>query len=310
MSARIIRIACVVFAVALCPSLVAFAADAPFHDTAQKLYASLSDEQKKQATLPYDSPDRDSQVYTGGVRAGVHIKDLSDEQQKLAMTLLTSFCSDYGKRKAIEVADQPSNTKDPTTGFARYYLCFFGEPGEGRNYAWRIAEHHLTVVHMEFAKGEPASFGPILLGANPPTLWDEEEEKLLALWSAMTPDEQKASQQPGKGIASEMLKGDGARAGVRVGDLKPSARAAARAMFDQRLSFVAEPIAARIKKILDSQGGLNAMHLVYYGKVEKKCRDGGRWDFKLAGPGFLCDYEGNRAHIHLSMKGTLSGAKQ
>ena len=37
--------------------------------------------------------------------------------------------------------------------------------------------------------------------------------------------------------------------------------------------------------------------------------DGGRWDFKLAGKSFLCDYEGSRAHIHFSMKGKLAETK-
>lgn len=166
------------------------ASAASFQKSAQHLYASLSDEQKNEATLPFDSPERTREVFTGGERAGIQIKKLNADQQKLAMSMLVAFTSDYGKQKAIDIADQESNTADPTTGFARYYLCFFGEPGEGKTYAWRIAEHHLTLVHIEFDKGEPTSFGPILLGANPPTLWDEEEEKMIALHAAMTPDEQ------------------------------------------------------------------------------------------------------------------------
>jgi hypothetical protein len=132
----------IAFAVACSSPVAALAGKLSFHEIAQDLYGSFTPEQKKQALLPYDSKERTSEVFTGGPRAGVHIKDLSEEQQRLAMILLTSFCSDYGKRKAIEVADQPSNTKDPTTGFGRYYVCFFGEPGEGKTYAWRIAEHH------------------------------------------------------------------------------------------------------------------------------------------------------------------------
>lgn len=298
-------------AVALALSLAAFAsaAEVNLQKNAQQLYSSLSDDQKKQATLPYDAPERTKEVFTGGVRAGIHIKDLNQDQQQLAMQLLTGFTSDYGRKKSIEIADQPSNTQDPTTGFGRYYLCFFGEPGEGKTYAWRIAEHHLTIVHMEIEKGEPTSFGPILLGANPATLWDTEEENLLALYSAMTPDEQAKSKRTGKGISSEMLKDDSA--GIRVGDLNPSAKKAAEKMFDQRLSFYSEPIVARVKKIVESNGGLDAMRIVYYGDVNnKKCRDGGRWDFKLAGKSFLCDYEGSRAHIHLSMKGKLAAESQ
>ena len=298
-------------AVALALSLAAFAsaAEVNLQKNAQQLYSSLSDDQKKQATLPYDAPERTKEVFTGGVRAGIHIKDLNQDQQQLAMQLLTGFTSDYGRKKSIEIADQPSNTQDPTTGFGRYYLCFFGEPGEGKTYAWRIAEHHLTIVHMEIEKGEPTSFGPILLGANPATLWDTEEENLLALYSAMTPDEQAKSKRTGKGISSEMLKDDSA--GIRVGDLNPSAKKAAEKMFDQRLSFYSEPIVARVKKIVESNGGLDAMRIVYYGDVNnKKCRDGGRWDFKLAGKSYLCDYEVSRAHIHLSLKGKLAAESQ
>jgi hypothetical protein len=281
------------------------AGSASLQQLASDVYASLTPEQKKQATLPYDSPERTKEIFNGGERAGVQIKSLNADQQQLAMSLLTGFTSDYGRRKAIEVSDQASNTSDPTTGFARYYLCFFGEPGAGKTYAWRIAEHHLTLVHMEVESGEPTSFGPILLGANPPTLWDEEEEKLLALYAAMTPEEKaKAQQKQAKGISTAAFKGSG----VRVGELSASAKQAAQAVLDHRLSFFSDPIAARIKKIIASQGGLDAMQIAYYGTVDKKCRDGGRWDFKLASPnaGFLCDYEGSRAHIHLSMKGKLA----
>ena len=233
----------------------------------------------------------------------MHIKDLGAEQQEQAQGLLKAFTSEYGMKKAIEIADQPSNTADPTTGFGRYYLCFFGEPGPGKTYAWRIAEHHLTVVHVEVEKGQAVSVGPILLGANPPTLWDTEEEKMIALYTAMTPQEQARAQQKGKGISSEAFKGQG----IFVKDLGPSAKDAARAVLENRLSFFSAPLRERIEKVMASQGGLDAMQVAFYGKPEKKCRDGGRWDFKLAGAqgGFLCDYEGSRAHIHLSMKGAL-----
>ena len=294
------------FTLALSLAAFASAAQPDLQKTAQQLYASLSDDQKKQATQPYDAPERTREVFTGGVRAGIHIKDLNQDQQQLAMALLTGFTSDYGRKKALAIADQPSNTNDPTTGFGRYYLCFFGEPGEGKTYAWRIAEHHLTIVHMEIEKGQPSSFGPILLGANPPTLFDDEEDKLLALYAAMTPDEQAKSKQSGKGISSEILKSE---VGIKVGDLNPSAKKAAQAMFDHRLSFYSDDITTRVKKIVESNGGLDAMRIVYYGDVNKKCRDGGRWDFKLAGKSFLCDYEGSRAHIHFSMKGQLAETK-
>ena len=274
---------------------------APATDPALALYASLSDAQKKEATLPFDSPERSKQLFPGGKRAGVQIRTLSDEQQKLATAMLTGFTSDYGKQKALAIADQKPDNPVDQPGFGRYYVCFFGEPGEGKTYAWRIAEHHLTLVHVEVEKGQPSNFGPILLGANPPTLWDTEEEKLIALYQAMSPAERQQAGNGGKGISGEAFKGNG----IKVGQLTPTAKAAAQAMLDQRLSFFSDEIRQRITKILDSQGGIDAMTIAYFGDADKKCRDGGRWDFKLSGPTFLCDYEGTRGHIHMSMKGTL-----
>jgi hypothetical protein len=278
----------------------------PINETAEKLYATLSDEQKKEASLPADSPERNKMVFTGGKRAGIKIRTLNDDQKKLAIELLTAFTSDYGKQKALAIADQKTNNPADDPGFERYYVCFFGDVGPGKTYAWRIAEHHLTLVHVEVEKGEPKSFGPILLGADPPTLWDDEEDKMIALFNAMSPAERSKANQQGKGISTESPKGEG----IRVGDLSPSAKEAAKAVLDNRLTFFAEPIRKEILSILDSQGGLDAMQVVFYGPAEKKCRDGGRWDFKLFGKSFLCDYEGTRGHIHLSMKGQLQDRKQ
>ena len=63
----------------------------PINESAEKLYATLSDEQKKEATLPLDSPERNKMVFTGGKRAGIKIRTLTEEQKKLAIELLTAF---------------------------------------------------------------------------------------------------------------------------------------------------------------------------------------------------------------------------
>ena len=274
-------------------------------DAALQLYASLSDEQKKEATLPFDSPKRNEEVFTGGKRAGVQIRTLDEKQQKLALDMLTSFCSDYGKQKALAITEQKPDNPADQPGFGRYYVCYFGNVGPGKTYAWRIAEHHLTIVQVEMEKGEPKSFGPVLLGANPPTLWDDEEDKMIDLFAKMSPDERQKSANPGKGISSTEVYGKT----VRVGDLNPSAKEAAKSVFEGRLKFFADPIRERVMKIVDAQGGLDAMNIAFYGgEATKRCRDGGRWDFKMGGAGFLCDYENSRAHIHLSMKTPLKAA--
>src|SRR5688500_4029003 len=80
---------------------LALGADATeLQKTATDLFASLTSEQRKEAALPFDSPERTSEVFPGGKRAGIQIRKLDDKQQKLAIALLTAFTSDYGKLKA------------------------------------------------------------------------------------------------------------------------------------------------------------------------------------------------------------------
>ncbi len=156
------------------------AAPGTMQDTAIKLFESLTAEQKQQALLPYDSPEKRSEVFPGGKRPGVQIKLLNADQQKMAMDLLTAFTSEKGKKLAEDIiAQKPDNPTD-LPGFERYYLCYFGEAGAGKTFAWRIAEHHLTIVQVEVEKGEPTTFGPVLLGANPARGFDDEEDKMIA----------------------------------------------------------------------------------------------------------------------------------
>jgi hypothetical protein len=277
---------------------LALGADATeLQKTATDLFASLTSEQRKEAALPFDSPERTSEVFPGGKRAGIQIRKLDDKQQKLAIALLTAFTSDYGKQKAEAISRQDSN--DP--GLGRYFLCFFGEPGKDAAYAWRIAEHHLTLIDVEVEEGKPARFGPILLGANPPVLWDEEEDALIALYGAMSDAERAKASRKGSGISTRPI-GD---AGVKVSELGPTAQEQVKAVYENRLKFFAPAIAERVRSIVDGAGGIQSMQVAFFGEANQRCRDGGKWDFKLGGPTFLADYENTRGHIHMSMKGEL-----
>jgi hypothetical protein len=83
-----------------------------------------------------------------------------------------------------------------------------------------------------------------------------------------------------------------------------------RAMYEGRLKFFSSDLRDRLAKVVDAAGGLGVMRIAFYGPAEKRCAAGGKWDFKLGGPSFLCDYENSRGHIHMSMKGNLKVAEQ
>lgn len=292
---------CLIALILVAPSLAPGADPKPsLQSQAIALFTSLTPQQRAQALLPYDDPERDSEVYPGGKRPGIQLKTLDEKQRAQAIALLKSFTSDYGAQKCEAIAAQTPNPGEES-GLGRYYLAFFGEPGEGKTYAWRIAEHHLTIVHMEFEKGEATRFGPILLGANPPTLWDEEEDAMIALYAAMSAPERDKAKREGTGIASKPMDD----AGAKVSELSPTAQEKVKAVYENRLKFFSDDIQQRIRKIVEGSGGLGAMRVAFWGVAEKRCRDGGKWDFKLGGKAFLCDYENSRAHIHMAMKGWL-----
>ena len=157
---------------------------------AAQLYASLTPAQREKGVRGYDDPQRTQEMFTPGKRVGVQLRDLDESQRAMAVALLTEFTSDYGRQRAEAIAAQEGDG-----GLLQYYLAFFGEPGEGKSYAWRIAEHHLTIVNVEVHGGGVTEFGPILLGANPPVLFDEEEDGMIGLYKAMTPEERQQFRQ-------------------------------------------------------------------------------------------------------------------
>jgi hypothetical protein len=277
------------------PAAVAAAADPALEATAVELHASLNQAQRTQAVLPFDDPQRGEEKFPGGPRAGIALADLDERQRGLALKLIAGFTSARGRRICEQIAAQAG-----PEGLGRYRLAFFGAPGSDRPYAWRIAEHHLTLVNVEVRSGS-LTVGPLLLGANPPDFFGEEEDRLIALYAALTPEDRALVAADGTGVAAEPIIANGAAAWR----LSPAAQARLAEVIDHRLSFFAPRIQQRLRAVIEERGGLKALRLAFYGVADRRCFEGGRWDCKIGGPTFLCDYENSRGHLHLSLKGEV-----
>src|SRR5687768_8978320 len=99
---------------------------------------------------------------------------------------------------------------------------------------------------------------------------------MIALHAAMTEQERAKCANAGKSIAADPLKPRAKT--IRVADLSPSSKQAAQAVLDHRLSFFADDIQKRIRTALEKAGGFDELTISFYGTVDKKCREGGRWD--------------------------------
>lgn len=266
--------------------------ESKFRGQVASFIKSLNDKQQKACLLELNDKNRWQKQYTGGVRPGIQIRTLDKNQRSLLEKTLRMVLSDEGWKMANKVAAQ-----DQPDGIGKYYLTCFGDPRGQGGFAFRIAEHHLTVVHLEVAKGKTTEFGPILLGANPPDLWKADEVALMDAYEKI--DDANVLIKNKSGIASKpMPRGEG----MPFSKIKPAGQAAIKAAWKKRLRIFQPAIQERIERLHKERGGWEKSRVAYYREApDKRCLNGGRWDFKCGLPGLVWDYEASRGHIHMSL---------
>lgn len=260
---------------------------------------SLNDDQAALCIHDLTDKRRWEMRYPGGKRSGIMISELDENQRALMVKILSMVLSPHGWKMANAVASQDAKSGQDALG--KYWITCFGDPRKG-DFAFRLAEHHLTVVHLELAEGVANEFGPILLGSNPATLWKEDELALMRAWPLIADEGVFVSGQ--RAIATEPMKeGDG----VGFATLNAEAQQVIQEAWNQRLSIFTEPIKQRINKLHEQRGGWAMSRVAYYNEEPiKRCIDGGRWDFKCGLPGMMWAFESSRGHIHMSLWASAS----
>lgn len=262
-----------------------------------KLYKSLTDEQKKAALLPADDKDRYTETFPAAKRPGVTFDKLTAEQKAMVADVVKATCSEYGAKRCLEVAKQD--------GDGQRYVTFFGEPTDTGRFSWRFAQHHLTLVHIEFGKDTPDEFGPILLGGNPvKDLWDEEEKVLLDLAKALTDDDAKAIK--GKGNSGSGAAID--KAAVKIADLSAKPRGLAEKLVAQRLEVFSADRRKVMEDLIRKEGGVGALRIALWGDATKSHKDGGNYHWKIGAGVVLIDWQtAGKNHIHMTLRGRAKG---
>jgi hypothetical protein len=132
---------------------------------------SLSPDQRRQATWPFDDRERFNWHYVPRERAGVAIEAMSVASKAALHELLRYALSEVGCRKAVDVMslEEPLGLIETHQRFYRhpenYSVTVFGTPGR-LPWGWRIEGHHLS---LNFTAVTEALFGvtPAFWGANP-----------------------------------------------------------------------------------------------------------------------------------------------
>jgi hypothetical protein len=174
-----------VLALFLLTSFAPVFADAPAAKTGtamiastQALLNSLTDEQRKTASMDFDNPARmDWHNIPKPERKGLQYRDMTAEQRKLCLALLKSALSEDGFKKATTILSLENNLKEgeknqtgtPFRDPERYFFTVFGKPAADQKWGWSFEGQHLS-LNFVISGGNVIADTPSFWGSNPATV--------------------------------------------------------------------------------------------------------------------------------------------
>jgi len=145
---------------------------------AENFLASLSADERAQATMKFDDPARlDWHNIPKPTRKGLKVGDMSPEQRKLCHELLKASLSDVGYDKAVKIMALENNLREGEKGQIgtplrdpdRYFLTIFGSPSDKGSWGWSFEGHHFS-LNFVLKDGQVVSSTPSFWGCNPATV--------------------------------------------------------------------------------------------------------------------------------------------
>lgn len=294
---------------------------------AQAYLASLSDGQRAQSQLEYDTPQRvDWHFIPKETRKGLQIKEMQGPQREAAHHLLKSVLSQVGYEKATKIMElekllaelEKGRQGGPIRDPERYYFTIFGKPAGDARWGISIEGHHLS-LNFVLQGQQVLSNSPMVFAANPAVvktgaagipagtrvLAQEEqlafellhslqgETKRQAVIAAEAPKEIRA--------AGEAQPPQEAPAGVAAKALNESQQMLLRRLIEAYAHNL-PPALAKERLASISEAGLEKVHFAWAGAEEP----GVGHYYRVQGPTFLIEFvntqpdaAGNPAnHIH------------
>ena len=304
-------------------TITAYAHEISAPETATRMFQavetflkSLSPEQRKSASFSFKDDERYDWHYTPRKRSGLALKDMTADQQALALKILKVGLSQSGYRKSTTIIKLEAVLREIETfnwlgrDPEKYYFSFFGLPSMTGTWGWRVEGHHLS-LNFTIVQGRLVATAPRFLGANPAkvaagelhgvrTLAGEEDlaRKLL---TALDPEQRRKAVFREKAYrdivtGSDEMVSPLEPAGISVAEFDGSQKVLLTKLIDEYVSSLPPEIARqRIEVIWNSP--MNQIHFGWAGGVEP----GRPHYYRIQGPTFLIEYDNvqNGAnHIH------------
>ena len=288
--------------------------------TARAFLASLSGDQKKQATFTLDSRERLDWHFVPRDRVGISLLTLDGEQSELLGPLLASALSPEGlleargvikhenilRRIETDAGAAMASRRDP----GLYFTSVFGTPSATAPWAWRFEGHHFS-LNVTQLPGQPAAIGPVFVGANPARvpsgveagfrLLAAEEDLARELIDLLPDERRKVAIIDGTAFPDILTFND-----VKVRPLEMQGLAAAdmNAAEQKQLRrlvelYVGRLAAASAKDVLTrlDRAGFGKLRFAWAGSIES----GQKHYYRVHGPTLLIEYDNTQNdgnHIH------------
>ncbi len=328
---RLFRFPLVMLALAAVGGLAYFAQEvAPLGsrmaDSAGKLVASLSDEQKNDCMFGFDDQERVNWIFVPmqdqdkkPTRKGLRLEKMSPKQRQTVLDLLKTGTSDSGFKQAVTIMSLEAVLHDLEKNGAMvrnpgwYFVTIFGQPARTGKWGWRIEGHHLS-LNFTIVDGKVASATPAFFGANPAEIktgprkgtrvLKDVEDSARELFKSLDAGQQKAALQAkafGEPTQHEPAEKAGKPVGLAGAKMNESQKGMLKQLLKAYVDRMPTPIAtAQWKKVTDA--GLDSIYFAYTGGT----KDGEPHTYRVQGPSFIVqflntqeDAQRNKAnHIH------------
>jgi hypothetical protein len=280
----------------------------PAEELVKELFSTLSAEQKQEVVLPFDHGTNKGKslptrlgMYNNPIANKRIGKHYTKPQQELIERTLRAISSDEDGYRRIS----RNGTFDGSGSLQGCGALLFGEPVDGKEWAWVFTGHHLT-VRCDGRPTDGIGFGgPMYYGHSPNGYSDRnvffyQTKNVLSVFDALDEKQRKAAVvegSPGEHHPSIRFRAPGQpRPGIPGGELTKDQRALVEKVMRDLLSPYRKEDADEVMAILKAMGGLEKINLAFY--RQDSMNDKQRWHFwRLEGPGLVWNFR-VLPHVH------------
>jgi hypothetical protein len=280
-----------------------------------ELYGTLSAEQKKKITRPWDhKPTATDKVPgrlatgnaavtpTGKNEDGLFLDDTYNEKQ---VELLDKIFRAIGNGE--EGYKQLSRDKrfDASGKFGHLSAIIYGEPAEGKKFSLVFTGHHLTVRCDGNSEESTAFGGPLYYGHTPPgyatnNVFNRQTKAATELLSALDGDAKKIAVKSGTWKdehGSIPVPKKGAKIpGLCFKDMSKDQKALTEGLMKELVSPYRKEDGDEVMELIKATGGMENLSMAFY--LEGKENAEHPWSYwRLEGPGFVWSFRA-MPHIH------------